>query len=177
MLIASTFACEQLSKGLGGEGSGGDAGVTTDAGVNVEGGVVGGGCGMEPNSGTQLCVATSMCPNVVVDTQAMPDCGFRIRGGAVDLVCACGAALCPMGIFATCADAANLLANQTQQGVCVQLAEGRCLEASPTSTSSTSSSSSSSSGASSSGGNPACDRQCVADCGGGAGCAAVCNCD
>lgn len=147
-----------------------DAGAAaTDGGAAGEAGIVGGGCGIEQGSGIELCVATSMCPDVMVDTQAMPSCGFRVRGSAVDLVCACGTAICPVGVFSTCAQAAQLLANQTEQGVCVQLAEGRCLESTP------SSSSSSSSGAS--GGNPACDQQCMKDCGGGAGCASVCNCD
>jgi hypothetical protein len=115
----------------------------------------------------QLCVAISTCPDLVVDTQAMPSCGFRIRGGTADLVCACGTALCPMGVFTTCAEAAQLLASQTEQGVCVQLAEGRCTEqgAAPSAAPS-----------SSSGGNSACDRQCLAECGGGAACASVCNC-
>ena len=148
----------------------GDAGTAaSDAGAAAEAGIVGGGCGIEQSSGIELCVATSMCPNVTVDTQAMPGCGFRVRGAAVDLVCACGTAICPVGIFSTCAEAAQLLANQTEQGVCVQVAEGRCTESSTTS--------SSSSGSSSSGGNPACDRQCMQDCGGGAACASVCNCD
>lgn len=146
-----------------------DAGAaTTDGGAAAEAGIVGGGCGIEQGSGVELCAATSMCPSVVVDTQAMPTCGFRVRGAAVDLVCACGTAICPMGAFATCAEATQLLTNQTAQGVCIQLAEGRCVE---------SAGSSSSSSSSSSGGNPACDRDCMRDCGGGAACAAVCNCD
>lgn len=166
--IASVLGCEQLSKSLGGEESGGDASVSSDASA---GKIVGAGCGTEQKSGVQLCLATSMCPKVVVDTQALPSCGFRVRGATADLVCACGTAICPMGIFATCAEAAQLLAKQTEQAVCVQLNEGRCTEPSA----SPSSSSSSTSG--SSGGNPTCDRQCLQECGGGAGCASVCNCD
>lgn len=158
------FACQKLDTGTS-DGSG----TTSDGGTSSAdaGSVVGGGCGVEQTSGIELCTATSICPSVVVDTQAMPSCGFRIRGSVVDLVCACGTSICPMGAFTTCAEATQLLANQTAQGVCVQLAEGRCTDtSSATSTSSTSSS-----------GNPACDRQCVADCGGGAACASVCNCE
>ena len=163
---ASLLGCEQLSKGLGlGDRGDEDAGPSSDA-ATPDAAIVGGGCGKEDKSGAELCAATSMCPSVVVDTQAMPSCGFRIRGGTVDLVCACGTAICPMGAFATCMEAAQLLTKQTEQGVCVQLAEGRCTEPAA-------SSSSGSSGA----GNPACDRQCVKDCGGGAACASVCNCD
>lgn len=165
--------CEQLERGLGGgDRGGGDAGASGDGSASssaaiVEAGVVGGGCGIEQKSGLQLCIATSMCPNVVVDTQSMPSCGFRVRGNAVDLICVCGSAICPMGIFTTCAEAAQLLANQTEQGVCVQVAEGRCVDTGA----------SSSSSSSSSGGNPACDKKCMSDCGGGAACASICNCD
>jgi hypothetical protein len=163
LLLAA--GCEQLGRELGGGRDGNDAGATPDA---DDAGIVGAGCGIEQQSGAQLCLATSMCPDVIVDTQAMPRCGFRIHGGTVDLVCACGTALCPMGVFTTCAQAAKLLANQTEQGVCVQLAEGRCVELGTRPSPSPSSSS---------GANPSCDRQCLADCGGGAACASVCNCD
>lgn len=137
-----------------GDGDGGAAAATP----------VGGACGIEENSGSELCRAVSTCPNVVVDNQAMPHCGFRIRGAAVDLVCGCSNSLCPVGVFTTCTEAAKLLANQTEQGVCIQLAEGRCVESRPQPTTTTT-------------GNPACDRQCVTDCGGGAACASICNCD
>jgi len=163
---ASGLACLDITQTSADAGDAGSA--TGNDGVAVEAGVVGGGCGIEQGSGIELCAATSMCPNVVVDTQAMPSCGFRVRGGAVDLVCACGTAICPMGTFSTCAEASQLLTNQTAQGVCIQVAEGRCVEPAGAS------SSSSSSGAN---GNPACDRECMKDCGGGAGCASVCNCD
>ncbi len=158
-----SLGCVDLTQGTG---DGLDAGAAaTDAGSAGEGGIVGGGCGTEQTSGIELCVATSMCPSVVVDIEAMPSCGFRVRGGAVDLVCACGGAICPVGVFSTCAEASQLLASQTQQGVCVQVAEGRCTEPSTSSSSS------------SSGSNGACDRDCMKECGGGAGCASVCNCD
>ena len=174
-LVAGAVACEQLSQGLGGGESGAaDAGSSTDTPADAAASIVGGGCGTESGSGATLCVAISTCPDVVVDVDAMPGCGFRVKGSSADLVCACGSALCSMGAFATCAEARQLLENQTQPSVCVQLAEGRCTESATTSSSSSSSSSSSTS---SSGGNPACDRQCVRDCGGGAACAAICNCD
>lgn len=163
--VFGALGCLDLTQNTSG---GADAGAaTSDGGAGAEA-VVGGGCGVEQRSGIELCAATSMCPNVVVDTQAMPSCGFRVRSGVVDLVCACGTAICPVGAFATCAEASQLLATQTEQGVCVQIAEGRCLE---------------SNGApppgrgDARGGNPACDRGCLSDCGGGAGCASVCNCD
>lgn len=167
LVWAGLFAvgCLDLQQGTGDDGGAAAAsGDSADASARVGGG----GCGTEQSTGAQLCVATSRCPDVVVDTQAMPGCGFRLRGDAVDLVCACGTAICPVGIFSTCAEAAELLANQTEQGVCVQVVEGRCMESSVGSTSSN---------GAPNGGNPACDRQCVQDCGGGEACAAVCNCD
>jgi hypothetical protein len=164
-------ACALENRG-GGDQGGADGGPTTRTDGGADGGVQGAYCGAERQTGIQLCAATSMCPEVVVDTQAMPSCGFRIRGSAVDLVCGCGDQVCPMGIFANCAQAAQLLANQSEGQVCAQISEGRCASATNATTSSTSSGGSTSS----SGGNTACDKQCYADCGGGAACASVCNC-
>jgi hypothetical protein len=169
------LGCEQLANGLGlGNNGDADAGAADGSASATlpDAGLVGGGCAQEPKSGAQLCSAISTCPNVVVDTQAFPSCGFRIHGDAAELVCGCGTAICPMGVFTTCAEATALLTQQTEQSVCVQVADGRCTEStvSPAAAATTSSSSSG-------GTNPACDHQCVKDCGGGAACASVCNCD
>jgi hypothetical protein len=154
------------------QGTDADAGTpTTDTSTaDAAAAVTGGGCGIEENTGAQLCRAVSECPNVVVDSEAMPHCGFRIRGAVIDIVCGCGTAICTMGTFASCTEAAQLLSANTEQGVCVQLSEDRCVE----STSSAAPSTTGTSGTTSS--NPACDTQCVKDCGGGASCASVCNC-
>lgn len=165
---ASFTACAMLEQRNGGGGLGDDAGPAAAA-DGGEGGVQGAYCGAERQTGIQLCAMTSMCPELAVDTQAMPSCGFRIRGSTVDLVCGCGEQVCPMGIFANCAQAAQLLANQSEGQVCAQVSEGRCTQATSPTSSSTSSSSSS-------GGNAACDKQCLSECGGGAACASVCNC-
>jgi len=149
------------------------AAAATDAGSTTDANVVGGGCGIESTTGQQLCVATTMCPTLVTDVQSMPHCGFRLRGTAVDLVCACGTSICSMGVFDTCAQAANLLANQTEAAVCSQVPEGRCLESVAIAPTATSTSSTSSSGDP----NDPCDRQCVKDCGGGAACASICSCN
>ena len=170
-LLVAACALENRS-GAGSEA--GDGGPITTADGGAEGGVQGAYCGAERQTGIQLCAATSMCPDVVVDTQSMPSCGFRIRGTAVDLVCGCGEQVCPMGIFSNCAQAKQLLANQSEGQVCAQISEGRCTSATNAATSSTSSGGSTSS---SSSGNTACDKQCYADCGGGAACASVCNCN
>jgi hypothetical protein len=167
-LAALVTACAALENKTGGDREA-DGGAAASADGGAEGGVQGAYCGAERQTGIQLCAATSMCPTLVVDTQAMPSCGFRIRGSAVDLVCGCGEQVCPMGIFANCAQAAQLLANQSEAQVCAQVSEGRCTDATNASTTSSTSSTSS-------GGNTACDKQCLADCGGGAACASVCNC-
>jgi hypothetical protein len=155
---------EQLTQGSSSSGS---TATATDGGTDAaaEPTVTGAGCGIESGSGIQLCLATSACPTLAVDTQALPHCGFRIKGGSSELVCACGDSICSMGAYTTCAQAAGLLTSQTEAQVCTQLAEGRCSAGTPTPSTSSGSSS-----------NPTCDRSCLKDCGGGAGCASICGC-
>lgn len=168
-LAVSVMAGCSLDQILNGGGGGTDAGAATDAGADaaVEAGVTGAGCGVESATGTQLCVATSQCPTLVIDTEATPHCGFRIKGGSSELVCACGDSLCSMGAYTTCAQAQKLLASQSEQQVCMQVGEGRC---------SVSTAPAGSSGSSGSSANPTCDRVCLSECGGGAGCASICGC-
>lgn len=156
-LLFAACALPDFSAGSGSK-SGGDGGTSDggDAGPAVSGA----GCGTESETGMELCLATSACPSVVVDGQAFPTCGFRIRGSVVDLVCACGTQICSMGAYTTCAQAAELLANQSYGSVCAQVSEGRCVEAPNPS----------------GGSGSTCNRACLDACGGGAGCAAVCNC-
>jgi hypothetical protein len=114
---------------------------------------------------------------VVVDTTAMPHCGFRIKAGATELVCACGDMICSMGAYTTCTQAAGLLASQTEQQVCAQLSEDRCTPGTSTPSEPGSSGSSGTSGTSgTSGGTGTCDHQCLQECGGGGGCASICGC-
>jgi len=160
-VVAIGCGLEQL-----GQSGGKSSAAAGDGGADAaEAGIVGAGCGIETGSGQPLCMATSLCPKVVVDTQATPHCGFRVRGAASELVCACGDSICSMGAFSTCAQAAALLQTQTEAAVCTQVNEGRCFAGTP---------STSSSG--SSGSNPACDRTCLQECGSGAGCASICGC-
>jgi hypothetical protein len=163
-----------------GGGTATSAGTAADGGTDasVESGVVGANCGIESGSGQQLCQATSLCPTLVVDTTAMPHCGFRIKSGATELVCACGEMICSMGAYTTCTQAANLLATQSEQQVCTQLAEDRCSPgtAPPPDGSGSSGSSGTSGSSGSSGGGGTCDHQCLSECGGGGGCASICGC-
>jgi hypothetical protein len=148
----------------GGGGSKATSAAVADGGSDaaVEAGVVGANCGIESGSGQQL-------------SQAFPHCGFRIKSGATELVCACGQLLCSMGTYTTCTQAAALLMTQTEQQVCTQLAEDRC--SAGTAAPSGSSGTSGTSGASgSSGASGTCDHTCLAECGGGGGCASICGC-
>lgn len=139
--------------GNGGGASSGDGGA--DAGIETA------YCGTVGSSTLELCRETSECPGLVVDSDLYPRCGFRVRGGAVDLVCACDDSLCAMGAYTSCAQARALLEGQSELAVCMQVAEGRCA-ALPTGTSQPAAS--------------GCDRVCLSECGGGAGCAEMCGC-
>jgi hypothetical protein len=178
----SVYACsaQQVADTLGlGGGSGSDGGAAAEGGADggTDAAVLGQGCGVERNTSLVLCRATAQCPNVVVDSEAFPDCGYRVRGSAVDLVCACGTSICPMGAYVTCAQAAQLLTSQTETAICQQVAEGKCAEIDSSSSSSSTSSSTSSSSTSSSSGGSGCDKSCLSDCGGGEACASVCGCN
>jgi hypothetical protein len=168
-LLAFTFlsvalaACALQDFSAGGKGGGGSKGAGAADGGDGGAAVTGLNCGTEIETGIPLCVATSICPTVVIDGQAFPSCGFRIRGSVADLVCACGTQICPMGAYTTCAQAAQLLTSQTYASVCAQVNEGRCVDApSP-------------SGGGGGGAKP-CDNECMRACGGGAACASLCNC-
>jgi hypothetical protein len=169
-------SAEQVAQALGADPKSADPADAGSSDAAADATVQGAGCGVEQNTGLVLCRATAQCPNVVIDSEAFPDCGFRIRGSAVDLVCACGQSLCSMGAYVTCAQAAQLLVSQTEQAVCQQVAEDRCSPIGEPSSSSSSGSGSSSSSSSSSSGGPGCDHGCLSDCGGGAACASVCGC-
>lgn len=170
LVLAAISACvvvgcgiEQISQGGGG---GSNSAAPSDAGSDApDSSLQGAGCGIESNSGTVLCRVTSACPTVQVDGEQFPHCGFRIKGGSSELVCACGNQICSMGAFTTCAQAAKLISSQSEGAVCAQIAEDRCTTAVPATSSS-------------SGGNqsPTCDRSCLQECGSGAGCASICGC-
>jgi hypothetical protein len=164
-LFAVFFLCACAAK----PGADADAGAEGGASAASSGGpqVQGAGCGAESTTGQTLCTAISLCPTLAVDHDVYPNCGFRIRGQAIDLECACNGALCPIGAPATCDQAKQLLAGQTELQVCTQVNDGRCTTPTPQATSSASSSS----GAAST-----CDRTCAGECGGDPGCVKLCGC-
>ncbi len=161
MLLA--FACTQPNDAADG---GADGGAASAADGGDAPAVTGTQCGTLPDG--QLCRITSQCPTVKVDSSRFPNCGFRIRGSAVDLQCVCnGEWLCPMGTPSTCAQAVQLLSSQNELIVCSQISEDRCT--SLKTTGATTSSSGAASGD--------CDKMCLQGCDpGDQGCRKVCGC-
>ena len=126
LLGGSLSACAQLGlpqdSGAGGSGGSGAAGASATGDAPARGT----NCGVDPSSGVSLCLGITSCPAVRVDPDQFPDCGFRIFGSTIDLECLCGDSLCPMGAAATCLDAKSLLSDESAQGVCATIADGRC---------------------------------------------------
>jgi hypothetical protein len=140
----------------GGADGGADAAASSsDADLDA---TSGSNCATDPLSGAVLCAAISLCPQTKVDRDQFPDCGFRIHGDAIDLECSCQGALCAMGSAATCEQAAALLSGQSEQGVCTQVSEGRCI------------------GQPQPSGSSNCDPSCASDCAGDPTCMQMCGC-
>jgi hypothetical protein len=158
-------ACLQL--GLPGDSGTGSASGGAAGSSSADGGVMpvsGTNCGVDPSSGISLCLGISACPTVLVDPDQFPGCGYRIAGSSIDLECLCNDSLCPMGSAASCADAKALLADQSAQGVCAGIAEGRCSVVSQSAATANPNTSSS------------CDKNCRAECSGDPGCISLCGC-
>lgn len=161
VLMSCLASCLQVGKGSD-SSSDADEGSPGSSGVNSSGGAAATGshCGVDPDTGIALCLGSSSCPTVRVDPDQFPDCGYRIAGNKIDLECLCGDSLCPMGTAASCLDAKALLAEQSAQGVCAGVAEGRCLRVRETPRTSSST----------------CDKECRAQCSGVPGCVTLCGC-
>jgi hypothetical protein len=122
------LGCLQISTGTG-AGTGTASGTAADGGAADDSGPIGSGCVEDPQSQVILCQQIDICPNLVVDPGAYPDCGFRLHGAsAFDLECVCaGSELCSMGAATTCEEAKQLLDGQSSLLVCAQEGEGRCV--------------------------------------------------
>lgn len=138
-------------------GADGGAGSASDASPRAP---TGADCAQDQLTGVVLCAENSLCPDVRVDRDKFPNCGYRVQGTVIDLQCDCQGALCSMGSAATCEQAATLLAQQSEQWVCTQVSEGRCF-GEPIRDSGSSSS---------------CDRSCANDCAGVPTCLQMCGC-
>lgn len=115
-------------------------------------------CVRDPVTSVELCAALSACPDVWVERDRFPHCGFRNRAGVIDLVCACDGFICSMGLAATCQQAKELLATQSELAVCMQVHEGRCLEVEPQQPPT----------------DPKCDPVCISECAGAPSCYELC---
>lgn len=114
-------------------------------------------CVRDQLTGVELCGAVSACPEVWVERDRFPHCGFRPRPGAIDLICACDNFICSMGMAVTCEQAKVLLQTQSELGVCMQVHEGRCLDSQPEKPPSSN-----------------CDPTCIAECAGNPTCYEFC---
>ena len=114
-------------------------------------------CVRDPVTSVELCSALSACPDVVVERDRFPHCGFRNRAGTIDLVCACDNFVCSMGLASTCQQAKELLASQSELTVCMQVHEGRCVEVGAEQPS-----------------DPKCDPICISECAGVPSCYELC---
>jgi hypothetical protein len=132
VLMVAQTAC--IGFNFGSKKSSGDAG-TTDGGTSdaatpdtgtSTGSAKGIDCGQDPYTGVVLCSAISTCPDIYVDYDVFPECGFRVHGSLLDLECACYGKLCPIGVTTSCSEAAALLQSQSSYTVCAQINEGRC---------------------------------------------------
>lgn len=168
LLLTSALAAACGDIGVGtSTGNGSTSGTPTTETDGGAAAIRGLGCGLERETGTILCTGVSVCPNLFVDQDQYPGCGFRVNGTAFDIQCACGADLCPVGTPRTCTQAKALLDNQNRLLVCAQANEGRCITGTGASTPAPSSTNS-----------RGCDPQCMADCArsGSGNCDFVCGC-
>lgn len=150
-------ACDLLQIGTSSGSSSGGSG-DTDSGT-----VQGTNCGTDTTIGATLCLGISLCPDVTVDTEVFPACGFRVSGTALDVECVCGSYICPLGSADTCDAVAKLLSEQNEGQVCARAGAGQCVEM----IASTSSSS---------GGSSSCDTTCRDECAGDPTCIVSCGC-
>jgi hypothetical protein len=146
-----------------GNGTRSDAGgqPISIAGRAPDGGPSGTNCFEDLRARTILCGQIDTCPGVDVDPTLFPDCGFRMHAGSLlDLECLCGDAMCPVGVATDCNQAKQLLAMQNAFVVCLQQAEGRCVQiVTPNADA-----------------GRACDTTCRSGCAGSPSCLQLCGC-
>jgi hypothetical protein len=155
------IACGVKPLGDGADSQSSSGAVTSAAtGVN---------CGTDPETGVKLCLGTTECPEVKLDADAFPGCGFHSTSKSYDLECVCnGSDLCPVGVASSCDEIAALFAHKSLADVCNQAAEGTCTSVSRPGAATT--------GAPPSNTASRCDKSCVADCEGSPPCVQACGC-
>ena len=160
-LALAVSGCAML-QALDGGGAGGASTTTGTGGATTA--AQGASCGTDPDTSAILCLASTVCPGLTIDSEVYPGCGYRVNGGALDIECSCSGWLCPLGA-ASCADAKLKLADQNYGVVCSQAAGGTCAQGTPVGATPSSSSS---------GGT--CDTTCRTECAGEPTCIQACGC-
>lgn len=159
LALSAATGCSSNLFGNGDAGAG-DAAAAGDASAAAQAdAATGADCTGDLGGGVRLCTYVSLCPSLGIDHGQFPNCGFRVRGGVIDMECVCNGVLCPMGAPTTCAQAQQLLSSQSELGVCQQVADGRCTSL-----------------GTSTGGKGTCDTECSGRCGGDPSCIQGCGC-
>jgi hypothetical protein len=160
LLTLALSGCALLQQ-LDGGGTGGTA-TTPPAASGSSAGAQGTNCGTDPDTSAVLCLGSTVCPGLTMDTSVFPGCGFRVNGAAVDIECSCSGWLCPLGAT-SCSDAQSKMMAENYSVVCSQLGTAACVQGKPVASSS-----------SSSGGT--CDTTCRDECAGEPNCIQLCGC-
>jgi hypothetical protein len=133
-----------------------DAGPPGDADLGAKS--TGTGCGSD---GVTLCVSTSECPNVSVNQDTFPECGFYITSSGTFLACLCSNYLCSIGQPTSCVEAASMLAATNEGTVCGQVSNDTCTAVALSSTDA--GTTTTDAGAADSGCNASCELMCGSD--------------
>jgi hypothetical protein len=140
-------------------------GQSTQAGSSTTAAPSGVSCSFDTNTGSNLCVGTTACPNVLVNTVQFPNCGFRTFAPSFDLECICfGNYLCPVGTVATCQAVSTLLSTTSLTEVCNGVSLDYCKQGAPSVSQGTG------------GATSACDQTCYSTCVGAPACIVACGC-
>jgi len=162
LLLAVASACvtatDSTSQSTGQSNQTGPSTTVTPTGIS---------CTNDANTGSKLCVGTTVCPNVLVDTVQFPNCGFRTVAPSFDFECICfGNYLCRVGNpVATCQAVSTLLSTTTLTEVCNGVSLDYCKQGAPSVSQGTG------------GATSACDQTCYSTCVGAPACIEACELD
>jgi hypothetical protein len=161
LLTLAVSGCAILQQ-LEGGGSGGTS-TTPAATGGAATAAQGTDCGTDPDTSAVLCLGSTVCPGLTIDSSLFPGCGYRVNGVALDIECSCSGWLCPLGA-ASCSAAQSAMTQENYSVVCSQLGTAACVQGTPVAASSSSSS----------GGT--CDTTCRSECAGEPTCIQLCGC-
>ena len=157
--VAATDSTSQSTNQSTNQSSQGGSSTTTEAATGIS-------CSTDKDTGATLCIGTTSCPNVLVDTVQFPNCGFRTLKSSYELDCICfGSYLCPVGTVSSCQEVKTLFSGTTLSKVC----NGVSLDYCKTGTASVAQGTG--------GATSKCDQTCYASCGGSLACIVdICGC-